>query len=158
FSISNIDQVTLNQIASGFNVVIGDGLVSTADANGDGTSGDLLIVSAQVMTSGVTINASALTGSNRITVSAANLGGADTITGGAGNDSLAGGAGADVISGGAGDDTIDGGGGNTADNLNGGTGADTFIVTGAGDILIGETINGGAAEAGTIDTLRLDVA
>ena len=145
-TISNIDKITLNQNAAGFNLTVADSQVASADADGNGTGGDMLISSAIAMTSAATISGAGLTGVNRITVDGTNLGGADIITGGAG---------ADTISGGAGDDTITGGAG--ADNLTGGTGADTFVVAAVADLAAGETING-TAEAATLDTLRLDVA
>ena len=145
-TISNIDKITLNQNAAGFNLTVADSQVASADADGDGTGGDMLISSAIAMTSAATISGAGLTGVNRITVDGTNLGGADIITGGAG---------ADTISGGAGNDTITGGAG--ADNLTGGTGADTFVIAAVADLAAGETING-TAEAATLDTLRLDVA
>ncbi|MBI2717512.1 MAG: DUF4347 domain-containing protein [Rhizobiales bacterium] len=154
-TISNIDQITLNQNATGFSLTVADSQVSTADANLDGTGGDLLINSNVAMSNGVTISGSGLTGSNRITVDGTNLGGADTITGGAGADVLSGGAGADAITGGAGADTITGGAG--ADTLTGGTGADTFVMTATSDLAAGKTVNG-TLEAGTLDTIRLDAA
>jgi Ca2+-binding RTX toxin-like protein len=70
----------------------------------------------------------------------------DVIVGLGGSDNLSGGAGADIITGGAG-----------ADNLTGGLGADTFVIGAVADLAAGETING-TAEAGTIDTLRLNAA
>src|SRR5262249_1505567 len=145
-TISNIDAIVFNSNASGFNLTVANSQVSTADANGDGTQNDLQISAGVAMTNGVTINASGLTGSNRITVVGTNLGGADTITGGAGVDTIDGGAGADIITGGGG-----------ADVLTGGLGADTFVIGAVADLAAGETING-TAEAGTIDTLRLDAA
>src|SRR6185295_1250607 len=42
-SISNIDAILLSVNAAGFNVTVGDNQVSTADANRDGTAGDLQI-------------------------------------------------------------------------------------------------------------------
>ena len=116
-TISNIDKITLNQNAVGFSLTVGDSQVASADADGNGTGGDMLISSAIAMTLGATISGATLTGVNRITVDGTNLGGADIIDGGAG---------ADTISGGAGNDTITGGAG--ADNLTGGTGADTFVI------------------------------
>jgi Ca2+-binding RTX toxin-like protein len=145
-TITNIDAISLNVNAAGFNLTVADSQVSTADANGDGTQNDLQISAAVAMTNSVTIDASGLTGSNRITVVGTNLGGADTITAGAGVDTIDGGAGADVITGGAG-----------ADVLTGGAGADTFAIGAVSDLAAGETING-TSETGTIDTLRLDAA
>ena len=154
-TITNIDAITFNQNAAGFNLTVANSQVSTADADGNGIAGDLSISSAAAMTNGVTINASGLTGSNRIVVDGTNLGGADNITGGAGADTIVGGAGADTMVGGAGDDTITGGAG--VDSLTGGLGADTFVIGAVAHLAAGETING-TAEAGTIDTLRLDAA
>ena len=163
-TITNIDAVALNANAAGFNLTLANSQVSTADANGDGTQDDLQISASLAMTNGVTINAAGLTGTNHLTVIGTNLGGADTITGGAGADSIDGGAGNDIIAGGAGSDTIDGGAGNDtitggtgADNLTGGLGADVFVIGAVADLAAGETING-TAEAGTIDTLRLNAA
>ena len=154
-TITNIDSIAFNVNAAGFNLTVVDSQVSTADANGDGTQNDLQITASLALTNAVTINASALTGSNRITVVGTNLGGGDTITGGAGADTIDGGAGTDTITGGAGADTITGGAG--VDNMTGGTGADTFVIGTVAHLAASETING-TAEAGTIDTLRLDAA
>jgi Ca2+-binding RTX toxin-like protein len=145
-TITNIDSITFNVNAAGFDLTVADSQVSTADANGDGTQNDLQISAAVAMTNGVTIDAAGLTGTNRITVVGTNLGGADIITGGAGADTIDGGAGADTITGGAG-----------VDNMTGGTGADTFVIGAVAHLAAGETING-TAEAGTIDTLQLDAA
>ena len=145
-TITNIDAIEFNVNAAGFNVTVVDSQVSTADANGDGTKNDLRFSAAVAMTNGVTINASGLTGLNRIFVVGTNLVGADIITGGAAADTIDAGAGADTITGGAGTDV-----------MTGGTGADTFVIGAVADLAAGETING-TAEAGTIDTLRLDAA
>ncbi len=145
-TITNIDSITFNVNAAGFDLTVADSQVSSADANGDGTQNDLQISAAVAMTNGVTIDASGLTGTNRITVVGTNLGGADIITGGAGADTIDGGVGADTITGGAG-----------VDALTGGTGADTFVIGAVAHLAAGETING-TAEAGTIDTLQLDAA
>jgi Ca2+-binding RTX toxin-like protein len=75
--------------------------------------------------------------------------GDDVITGGAsddvlsgddGNDTLVGGDGTDFLDGGDGDDTLDGGAG--ADIMSGGAGNDTIVVH-SGDVLFGESIDGG---------------
>ncbi|MBS0246862.1 MAG: VCBS repeat-containing protein [Proteobacteria bacterium] len=105
-TISHIDQVTFNANSSGFNLTVTDAQVSTADANGDGTTDDMAVNASLTMSNGVTINASGLTGTNHIIVDGANLGGNDTITGGAGNDIIAGGGGADTLTGGSGNDTF----------------------------------------------------
>jgi Ca2+-binding RTX toxin-like protein len=105
-TISHIDVVSFNANGSGFGLTIADAQASTADANGDGTMGDMAINATVAMTNGVTINASDLTGNNHIAVDGTNLGGNDTISGGAGNDTIAGGAGNDVMTGNAGSDTF----------------------------------------------------
>ena len=81
--------------------------------------------------------------------------GGDTIAGSSQADTIIGAAGGDTITGGAGADSLTGGTG--ADSLTGGTGADTFVISAAADLAAGETING-TAEAGTLDTLRLNEA
>ncbi|MER9328657.1 LamG-like jellyroll fold domain-containing protein [Mesorhizobium sp. M0488] len=129
-TLTSIDRMMLNQDASGFNLVLANAQVSSADGNLDGTLGDLLINSAVAMTNGVTIDASGLTGANRITVDGTNLGGSDIITGGAGADTIAGGAGADA--------------------LTGGDGNDVFNLSFA-DAVSGETLDGG----NDIDTIRI---
>jgi VCBS repeat-containing protein len=125
FAISNIDVMQFNQNAVGFNLTVTDGQVSSADADNNGTPGDLEINAAAAMTNGVLINATALTSTNHITVIGTNLGGNDTITGGAGADSIQGGTGNDILTGGDGKDTLDGGTG--IDSLNGGLGDDILI-------------------------------
>ena len=96
-TVTNIDVITLNRNASGFNLTVTDSQAGSADANQDGTLNDLLIKSSASMTNGVTINASGLTGTNHITVDGTNLGGNDAITGGAGNDTIDGGIGTDTV-------------------------------------------------------------
>ena len=70
-------------------------------------------------------------------------------------DTFVGAAGADVIVAGGGADTITGGAG--ADSLTGGLGADVFVLAAAVRPCRRRAING-TAEAGTIDTLRLNAA
>ena len=135
-TISHIDVVSFNANEAGFNLTVTDAQVSTADANGDGTMGDMAINASVTMTNGVTIDASGLMGSNHIVVDGTNLGGSDTITGGAGDDTFIGGAG--------------------ADHLTGGLGADTFVFHSPSD-LAGAQIDG-TAEAGTTDTIQLATA
>ncbi len=149
FGITNIDTLVLSQNAAGFNVTVGDAMVSTADFNLDGTGGDLQIGSDTSMSSGngVTINASGLTGTNRIVVNDTDFNGNDTITGGAGADfvsgddgadTLSGGGGNDILIGGAGQDALTGGGGNDAFKLDGSTTASYDVLsdfTSADDIL-----------------------
>ena len=95
-TITDIDEVSFHQNAAGFSLMVDNATVSTADADGNGITGDLKIDASVAMTNGVTIDASALTGSNHIVVDGTNLGGNDTITGGAGNDVIDGGAGTDT--------------------------------------------------------------
>ena len=141
-TISNIDALALNVNAAGFNVTVSDSQVSTADADGNGTGGDLQISASVAMTNGVTINASGLTGTNRMTVVGTNLGGADTIKGGAGADVIDSGAGNDVLVGRAGNDTLTGGAGtDTVDySQDGGTGAVSVnLITGSATDTFGNT-------------------
>ena len=42
-TISNIDKITLNQNAAGFSLTVADSQVASADADGNGTGGDMLI-------------------------------------------------------------------------------------------------------------------
>ena len=115
-TLTNLDRITFNQNAAGFNLTVTNNQVSTADANRDGIPGDLQIDAAVAMTNGVVIDGSGLTGSNRLVVVGGNLGGADTIIGGAGNDVIDGGDGNDVLRGGQGSDQVHGGlGVDTAD-------------------------------------------
>jgi VCBS repeat-containing protein len=100
--IAHIDSVVLHNDAAGFNIEVGNGMVSTADFNKDGVGGDLHISSDISMSNGVTIDASSLTGSNHIVVDGAKLDGNDVIHGGAGDDIIAGGKGSDTLTGGAG--------------------------------------------------------
>ena len=158
FGITNINSLVLSENATGFNVTVGDAMVSTADFDGNGIGGDLQISSDTSMSSGngVTINASGLTGANQIVVVGSNLGGNDTITGGAGNDTINSGSGNDTIIGGAGSDVIDSGAGNdtitmdvtggNVDTLNAGADTDTLVLTGVvpGDGIV--VANLGAAD------------
>src|SRR5581483_2239067 len=81
----------------------------------------------------------------------------ENVTGGSNDDALTGDAQDNVLVGAAGNDTIDGGDGNDTltggtglDTLTGGNGNDTFVVA-AGDVVTGETYDGGA----NTDTLEL---
>src|SRR5579885_1862810 len=81
----------------------------------------------------------------------------ENVTGGSNDDALTGDTQDNVLVGAAGNDTIDGGDGNDTltggtglDTLTGGNGNDTFVVA-AGDVVSGETYNGGA----NTDTLEL---
>jgi len=125
-------QVGASQIAA----IIGNLQVNSLIVTG--ASVDLSAVSFSGWTAGtdtVTINGTA--SGDTLTGSSQN----DTITGGAGADTLSGGAGADTINGGLQNDHITGGSG--ADSLSGGDGQDTFIYTAPGDIVAGETVDGG---------------
>ena len=133
--ITNIDVISVNANTADTTITFVDGVVATADANNDGTAGDIEITNAtgSAVTNAVHIIASALTGTNAINVSATNFDAADTITGGAGADTINGGAGADTLTGGAGNDSISGGSG--IDSIVAGTGDDT-IVGAQDDILL----------------------
>ena len=65
---------------------------------------------------------------------------ADALNGLDGDDTLNGGLGADILTGGDGADTLNGGGGN-----------DVFLYTRVTDFAAGETVNGGAGNADTIE-------
>ncbi|MEI9409326.1 VCBS domain-containing protein [Mesorhizobium salmacidum] len=127
-TISNIDQIVLGQDAPGFNLIVANSQVSTADFNRDGVGGDLMIRSTVMSSSnGVIINASGLSGVNHIVVDGTNLNGNDTITGGSG---------ADTINAGIGNDTINVATGQfvAGESIDGGAGTDSlnFISTGDG--------------------------
>jgi Ca2+-binding RTX toxin-like protein len=145
-NISNIDVISVNADSAATTITLDDGVVSTADANNNGTAGDLEVINGtgSAILNAVNIDASALTGVNAINVSSTDFNG---------NDSMTGGAGVDTINAGSGDDTIKGNAG--ADNLSGGAGNDLFIVSAAADFAAGETISGGA---GADDVLRLYAA
>ena len=145
-NISNIDVISVNANTAATTITLVNGVVGTADANNNGTAGDLEIINGTVnpITFAVNIDASALTGVNAINVSSTDFNG---------NDSMTGGAGVDTINAGSGDDTIIGNAG--ADFLSGGNGNDLFIVSAAADFAAGETISGGS---GADDVLRLDAA
>ena len=81
FGIANIDSIVLSENAAGFSVIVGDALVSTADENGDGTTGDLRFsADISIRTAGDDRRVET-DGLNRIVVNGANLAGADTLTG-----------------------------------------------------------------------------
>ncbi len=148
-TITNIDRIELRDDASGNVLKIGAELASTADANGDGTTGDIEVVSrifdnndlGVPMSNDVVIDGSELTAAQSLIVEGeirsdeeGNYGGFsgnDTLTGGAGNDTLEGGAGDDTLIGNGGDDVLKGGAG--ADHMTGGSGADVFAMRLGGD-------------------------
>ncbi len=133
-TVNNIDEINLNEDAAGFDVILSNIMVTSADQNNDGTDGDLLIDATVAMANDVTLDASnVISTTTGLTVDGTNMNGNDTITGGGGVDSLSGGDGHDDIDGGRGDDGINGGNGN--DTLTGGYGADT-IDGGAGNDII----------------------
>jgi Ca2+-binding RTX toxin-like protein len=113
-NVDNIDILALNADTQASTITLDDNVVSSSDANNDGTSGDLEITDASpgtVNTFAVNINASALTATRAINVSATTFGGADSITGGAGADTINGGAGNDTLIGNDGNDVLIGGAG-----------------------------------------------
>jgi Ca2+-binding RTX toxin-like protein len=71
-------------------------------------------------------------------------GGADSLTGGAGSDELRGGAGDDWMEGGEGGDFFDLGFGTSAgdDTMTGGAGDDVYMVSGAGDVIVENSLEG----------------
>ena len=103
----------------------------------------------------VTVRASdgVTTDTQAIAVTITNVSG--SFVGTSSNDTIVGTSEEDSIDGLGGNDTITGGAG--ADVLTGGLGADIFVIGAVADLAAGETING-TAEAGTIDTLRLNAA
>ncbi|WP_133125885.1 beta strand repeat-containing protein [Thalassospira marina] len=148
-TITNIDRIELRDDAAGNVLKIGSELASTADANMDGTAGDISVVSRVFdsndndvpFTNDVVIDGSELTASQRLIVEGevrsdedGNYGGFDgndTLIGGAGNDTLEGGNGNDTLIGNGGDDVLRGGAG--ADHITGGAGADIFAMSLGGD-------------------------
>src|SRR6266568_1393149 len=124
---------------------VGTGKIATIF--GDANANALIVNGASVDLSAVSFT-SWTAGTDTITINGTASG--DTLTGSSQNDTITGGAGADTLSGGAGADTINGGlqndhitGGSGADSLSGGDGQDTFIYTAPGDIVAGETVDGG---------------
>ncbi|RCK41490.1 hypothetical protein TH25_23470 [Thalassospira profundimaris] len=166
--IAQIDRIEFRDNAAGYELVLGDGVVSTADANGDGTLGDIQIVSrASVVdeetetdvpiTAGVTVDASGLSANQSIHFQGEILIDDETSLeygGFSGDDRIRGGLGDDTINGGAGDDRIYYNGG--ADTLIGGTGRDRFYITTAA-LAAGLMIDG-TLEAATNDRLLLSAA
>ncbi|WP_073957182.1 bluetail domain-containing putative surface protein [Thalassospira sp. TSL5-1] len=166
--IAQIDRIEFRDNASGYELVLGDGVVSTADANGDGILGDIQIVSrASVvdgetetdvpMTAGVTVDARNLSASQSIHFQGEILIDDETSLaygGFSGDDRIRGGLGNDTINGGAGDDRIYYNGG--SDTLIGGTGRDRFYITTAA-LAAGLMIDG-TLEAATNDRLLLSAA
>ncbi|CAN5461239.1 hypothetical protein BH10PSE7_BH10PSE7_09190 [soil metagenome] len=110
FLVSNIDEVRLNKIDSGYTLVVAGG--SGSDANQDGVSGDLRVTATAAMTANVVVSAI----SGILVIDEPQLF--------KGDDSFKGSTSDDFLSAGAGSDLLLGGGG--ADILNGGSGADIF--------------------------------
>jgi Ca2+-binding RTX toxin-like protein len=166
--IAQIDRIEFRDNSSGYELVLGDGVVSTADANGDGTLGDIQIVSRASVVDGE--NETDIPLSAGVSVDARNLSANYSIHfqgeiliddetnleygGFSGNDRIRGGLGNDTINGGAGDDRIYYNGG--ADTLIGGTGRDRFYLTTAA--LVAGLMIDGTLEAATNDRLLLSAA
>ncbi|WP_158091289.1 beta strand repeat-containing protein [Thalassospira mesophila] len=167
-TIAQIDRIEMRENASGYALALGDGMVSTADANGDGTLGDIQIVSRAFVedgdtetdvpiTAGVIVDASALSANYSIHFQGEILIDDETdleYGGFSGDDRIRGGLGSDTINGGAGDDRIYYSGG--ADTLIGGTGRDRFYLTTA--VLAAGLMIDGTLEAATNDRLLLTKA
>lgn len=167
-TIGQIDRIEMRENASGYTLALGDGMVSTADANGDGTLGDIQIVSRAFVedgdteidvpiTAGVVVDASSLSADHSIHFQGEILIDDETgleYGGFSGNDRIRGGLGNDTINGGAGDDRIYYSGG--ADTLIGGTGRDRFYLTTA--VLAAGLMIDGTLEAATNDRLLLTTA
>lgn len=152
-NITNIDVLSVNADSGATTITLVNGLVSSANANNDGSSGDIEIIDASpgtANTNAVHIIASALTGTNAINVSATTFGGNDTMTGGAGADTINGGAGNDTITGGGGSDTVNAGSGDNT--INAGNGTDTITVNAAvtGDTNIVNLSGVGASNLTTV--------
>ena len=114
-TVTEVENVTLNDAAAGFNLTFADGAYVGA------TNTTITVSSAVAMTDAVTVTGGATTGTHDLVVDGTNLGGADSLVGGAGADPLGGGKGDDTITGGAGADVMTGGAGanqfGTADNF-----------------------------------------
>ena len=166
-SIQHIDRIDIVSDVSGTELVLGSTIAATADANGDGTLGDIRVQfrdgigpNSAAMFNGILIDGSALSATQSLWIEGegyqdggvwyAGFAGDDTIIGGAGSDRrLYGGAGNDSISGNGGNDYFSGGLG--ADTLIGGTGEDRFIYYHP-DELNGDSVVGGAT-VGELDRL-----
>ncbi|MGI9212730.1 MAG: beta strand repeat-containing protein, partial [Methylococcaceae bacterium] len=119
-NIKYIDVVSLDADTADTTITLDNSMVSTADADNNGTLGDIEIIDATPTVSNtyaVNIDAHLLLSTNSIKVSATLFDGANSISGGAGNDTLRGGAG---------NDTLTGNGG--VDSIIAGTGTDTVII------------------------------
>ena len=106
-------------------IIVSDAMVATADGDGNGIRGDLLIEGTTGNQPATVVDGSALTASNALFFNSTlvtRFGFNDSVTGGAGNDSLVGGAGNDSLTGNDGNDTLEGDAG--LDNLFSGAGKD----------------------------------
>lgn len=157
-SIQHIDRIDIVSDVAGTQLVLGSTIAATADANGDGTPGDIRVqfrngndLLSAAMNNGIRIDGSALTSSQSLWIEGEGYqDGSDWYAGFAGNDTIIGGAGSDTrLYGGAGNDSISGNGGNDYfsgglgdDTLIGGTGEDRFIYYNP-DELDGDSVVGG---------------
>lgn len=129
--ISGIDRIQIEGMVSA-RLTLTEALLATADADGNGTTGDMEIVATPGSLLAQGIDGSGLSAASRLTYSGL-AGGNDTVSGGAGADSISGGDGNDQIDGGNGADSLRGGTGN--DTITGGGGADTIRGDQGGDLI-----------------------
>ncbi|HYF58833.1 MAG TPA: Ig-like domain-containing protein, partial [Burkholderiaceae bacterium] len=151
--ITGVDRIDLAVASGTVSVVIDAATATGANANNDGTFGDIRVVgydpathpvTPSATTADTTIDARALGAGQRLVVNGSVGSGVSdpalAFGGLSGDDRILGGAGNDVIDGGAGNDRITGGLG--ADTMIGGTGDDRFAMT-AGAQIAGDSIDGG---------------
>lgn len=115
-------------------------------------AGDIAIVTGDLATATMAIDANTATGD--VTVNASAFAGTTlTITTGSGTNAITGSSNADTITGGTGNDTITGGAGADVIDLGTGTGVDTVILDGAADHVTTTDIGNTVANFGTTDVL-----
>lgn len=145
-SVSYIDRVDIGADTGSFNVRLTAAMAASADANSDGTFGDIRVVgygsasNSPPTQAQVFLDATALTAGQSVRVTGQDGSGATPEFGGLqGNDTLLGGAGADYLNAGMGKDRLTGGRG--ADTLYGGGGEDR-IRYGSAQELLGDIVSG----------------
>ena len=152
-TISGIDRIVFSSPQSPAltnHLTLSDGMMATADADQNGTPGDVSIEETNAFAfSDFEIDASELLAGHAIRFGQnGNFSGNDTVLGGAGGDLIAGDAGNDSLVGNAGADGLEGGDGN--DTITGGEGQDRLIGGSGGDVLV-------LSEATQVqDTIRFD--
>jgi Ca2+-binding RTX toxin-like protein len=139
-NITNIEIVSVDSDAAGYDIMLDDGMAATSDLLSS-NSGTVRVEAGQVMTNGVVVNSADFQSGRELLMFDTDFQGADTITGGAGMDS---------IKASDGNDSITGNGG--ADSLYGEAGNDLFVFDGPDAVDFDQTIDGGT---GT-DRIRLD--